>query len=266
MKQDYNSLDIFKHNVTYAAEQLALWEDGQLSRYDYTYNGIAFLNWPQIVGNDSALVGLARQAIGNSTNVIDQTKLSFLPDDSVPQIEMAFADGLIGTYPSEDDPLYGADFISIFAIGMRPLGRGSAHIRSSDISQSPAIDPQYASSEYDVRSIVEAGKYARRIAQTRPLADLLVGEYTPGLDAVWTDDEWAGYVRESLGTIYHYAGTCAMLPVGDGGVVDPRLRIWGTRNLRVVDASVIPVLIGSHTQTVTYGIAERAAEIIVEDF
>lgn len=265
LKPNYHSLDIFQHNATYAAEQLALWKAGQFSRYDYTYNAIAFLNWNEVVGNDSALISLAHQAIGNSTNVIDQTKLSFLSDDSVPQIEMSFADGLIGGYLPEDDPLYGSDFVGITVVGLRPLGRGSVHVRSADISQGPAIDPRYASSEYDVRTVVEAGKYARRIAQTRPLAGFLAAEHEPGLDAVGTDDEWAGYVREGLISMFHYAGTCAMLPVGDGGVVDPRLRVWGTRNLRVVDASVIPVLVGSHTQTVTYGIAERAAEIILKD-
>ncbi|KUI63925.1 Pyranose dehydrogenase 3 [Cytospora mali] len=267
LKPNYTSLDTFRYNTTYAAEQLALWKDGQFSRYDTTYNSISFLNWQQIVGNDSTLTTLAQQAIGNSTDVTDKTKLSFLSDPSVPQIELILADGTIGAgYPSEDDPLYGSDFVSIAAIAMRPLNRGSVHIRSANISQDPAIDPRYASSEYDVQSIVASAKYVRKIAQTQPLADFLVGEYAPGLAAVSTDDEWAEYVRENLLTIYHYAGTCAMLPVEDGGVVDPQLRVWGTRNLRVVDASVVPVLVGSHTQTVTYGIAERAAGIIIEDF
>lgn len=174
---------------------------------------------------------------------------------------------------------------------VRPLTRGSVHIRSSNISESPEIDPQYLSNSYDLQTLVEAGKFGRKIAQTEPLASLLVSEYTPGLSAVKTDDEWAGYAREAMRTIFHYSGTCAMLPKNDGGVVDPRLKVWGTTNLRVVDASIvrmslpllpcfwyqqntsqllvdvaqIPVLVASHTQTVTYGIAERAADIIIAD-
>lgn len=179
---------------------------------------------------------------------------------------------------------------------MRPLTRGSVHIQSSNISQSPAIDPRYLSNAYDLQTLIEGAKFGRKIAQTEPLASILVGEYAPGLSAVQTDEEWAEYARRGMRTIFHYSGTCAMLPREDGGVVDPRLRVWGATNLRVVDASIvcicfpfscldtplrreatgtgavipanvsqIPVLVASHTQTVTYGIAERAAEIIIED-
>lgn len=113
------------------------------------------------------------------------------------------------------------------------------HVRSSNISQSPVIDPQYVSNSYDLQTLVEAGKFARKIGQTEPMASILAGEYTPGLSAVQTDEEWAEYARKAMRTIYHYSGTCAMLPREDGGVVDPRLRVWGTTNLRVVDASIV---------------------------
>lgn len=122
---------------------------------------------------------------------------------------------------------------------MRALTSGSVHIRSSNISQSPEIDPRYASNAYDLQNLVEGGKFARKIAQTEPLASLFVGEYEPGLSAVQTDEEWADYARKSMLTIYHYSSTCAMMPKEDGGVVDPRLRVWGTENLRVVDASIV---------------------------
>jgi choline dehydrogenase-like flavoprotein len=122
---------------------------------------------------------------------------------------------------------------------VRPLSRGSVHIRSSDISQSPVIDPRYISNSYDLQALVEAGKFARKIGQTEPLASLLVGEYAPGPSTVSTDEQWAQYARQTMRTIFHFSGTCAMLPKEDGGVVDPRLRVWGTSNLRVVDASVV---------------------------
>lgn len=122
---------------------------------------------------------------------------------------------------------------------VRPLTMGSVHIRSSNISESPDIDPRYVSNSYDLQTLIEGGKYSRRIAQTEPLASLFAGEYQPGLDTVDTDEEWAEYAREGMRTIYHYSGTCAMLSKEDGGVVDPRLRVWGTKNLRVVDASIV---------------------------
>lgn len=101
------------------------------------------------------------------------------------------------------------------------------------------MDPQFASNAYDLQTLVEAGKFARKIAQTEPLASLFTSEYLPGLSAVQTDEEWADYVRKVMITISHYSSTCAMLPKEDGGVVDPRLRVWGTENLRVVDASIV---------------------------
>ncbi|KAK7718816.1 hypothetical protein SLS63_010422 [Diaporthe eres] len=256
LKPGYKSLDIFKYNATYAAEQLTLWENGQPSRYDDGLTTIAFLNWKQLLGDDTAVVDLAIQDFGNSTNVIDQAKLSFLSDYSVPQIEMTLNEKTnTGSYPPPDDPLYGSDFVNINGIAMRPLTRGSVHIQSSNISQSPAIDPRYLSNAYDLQTLIEGAKFGRKIAQTEPLASILVGEYAPGLSAVQTDEEWDEYARKAMRTIFHYSGTCAMLPREDGGVVDPRLRVWGTTNLRVVDASI----------TVTYGIAERAAEIIIQD-
>lgn len=124
---------------------------------------------------------------------------------------------------------------------VRPLTRGTVHIRSSNISESPELDPRYLSNSYDLQTLVEGGKFARKIAQTEPLASLLVSEYTPGLSAVQTDDEWTQYARDAMRTIFHYSGTCAMLPKEDGGVVDPGLKVWGTTNLRVVDASIVRI-------------------------
>jgi choline dehydrogenase-like flavoprotein len=81
-----------------------------------------------------------------------------------------------------------------------------------------------------------------------------------------TDAEWETYIRNNVFTFHHPLGTCAMLPKKDGGVVDPQLRVYGVENLRVVDASVIPMIISAHIQTAVYGIGERAAEIMVAKY
>lgn len=230
------------------------------------------MNWTQILGNDSTLTNLAQQAVGASPSVIDQTKLDFLSDPSVAQAEIVLVDGSLGpSYPAPGDPLYGADFLTLIGIAMRPLARGSVHVATADVASAPVIDPRYLDSAYDLQSLIELGRYMRRIAAGAPLAGLLAGEHLgPGAGMVDDndddDDAWEAYVRDAMMTIWHYAGSCAMLPLEDGGVVDPRLRVWGTSNLRVVDASVAPVLVASHTQTMVYGIAERAAEIIIEDY
>ena len=71
-------------------------------------------------------------------------------------------------------------------------------------------------------------------------------------------------MRNNSNIVYHPVGACAMLPKHDGGVVDSKLLVYGTSNLRVVDASVIPILVSTHPQTGIYGIAEREPEIISE--
>lgn len=243
-----------------------LWKASEVSRYDETSSGIAFLNWQQLTGNASQLVALAHDALSNSSSVIDQTKLSFLSNHSIPQMDLLLSDGLLGaSYPAVDDQLYGADFVTLVGIFMRPLSRGSVHIVSSDVSQAPRIDPQYLSSQYDVQSLIEAAKYLRRVASTKPLSHFFISEYQPSLASTSKDNEWAAYARESMFSIYHYSSTCAVLPRKDGGVVGPRLKVHGTQNLRVVDVSIMPVLVGSHTQTAAYGIAEVAADIIIDD-
>lgn len=181
-------------------------------------------------------------------------------------MELVLSDTFLGAgYPAVGDPLYGTDFVTLTNIFMRPIARGSVHRFSSDIAQAPAIDPQYLSSQYDVQSLADAARYQRKVATTAPLSQFLLDEYQPGLATTNTDEEWAAYIREVAFTIYHYSGTCAMLPKKDGGVVDPRLVVYGTSNLRVVDVSISPVLVGSHTQTLAYGIAEVAAGIIIQD-
>ena len=97
------------------------------------------------------------------------------------------------------------------------------------------------------------------------MSDVWVSEYEPGLDKVNTDAEWRDFVLNTTLSIYHPVGTCSMLPRKDGGVVDSKVKVYGTTNLRVVDASIIPVLISAHLQTAVYGIAEMAAEIIISD-
>ncbi|POS71834.1 GMC oxidoreductase [Diaporthe helianthi] len=120
LKPGYNSLDILKYNATYAAEQLALWKKGEFSRYDTTISSVGFLNWRQLLGNDTALVDLAKKGFGNSTNAIDQAKLSFLSDYNVPQVEVIMSENTVGPlYPPLDDPLYGSDFVTILGIASR---------------------------------------------------------------------------------------------------------------------------------------------------
>lgn len=224
----------------------------------------------QVVGDDSELVSLAKQS-ADANNSVDQRKLSYLTNKSlskqVPAFESFFSDGYSGASPApaSTSPLYDAHFFTIFSVVMHPFARGSVHINASDPTGKPVIDPKYASKPYDLKAIVEAAKFNRRIAEAPSLRYSWTDEYDPGL-SVTTDADWESWVRNNTLSIYHPLGSCAMLPQDKGGVVDSNLVVYGTQNLRIVDASVIPILPSGHLQTMVYGIAERAADIIVAQY
>lgn len=272
LKPNYTiAFDELRTNATYAAHQLSLWEARKLSAYDYTGSGYAYLSWPQALGNSSSdLVALARQS-AHPNSIIDQRKLAYLTtnlSNAVPDLEIIYSDGYTGVKgpPPATSSNYDARFFTLIAVVMHPFARGTVHINASDPTGKPVINPNYVSNPYDLGAIVEATKYSRKIAQNPSLADTWIDEYEPGLNVTESEAGWEQFARNTTLTIYHPLGTCAMLPLGDGGVVSPDLMVYGTANLRVVDASVIPIQPSAHIQTMVYGIGEIAAEIVVEKY
>ncbi|KAH9980477.1 alcohol oxidase [Russula compacta] len=152
-------------------------------------------------------------------------------------------------------------FASFMSFLNHPFSRGSIHINSNNPREHPVMDPHYFEEEYDLRSLVETVKFTRRIAQQEPFKSILEKERFPG-PSVQTDEELLNFVRESVSTTFHTAGACSMLPREDGGVVDNKLRVYGTTNIRVMDISIIPLHIAAHTQATAYAIGELGADII----
>jgi choline dehydrogenase len=148
---------------------------------------------------------------------------------------------------------------------LRPQSRGTVRIRSADPLEPPAIRPNYLSSELDRRAAIAGVKFARRLASTGPLDELMKREYRPG-DEVRTDEEILQFCREHGATIFHPVGTARMGDAsGRDAVVDHRLRVHGIQGLRVVDASIMPTLVSGNTNVPVIMIAERASDFILED-
>jgi choline dehydrogenase-like flavoprotein len=268
LQPNITGLDILRYNQTRAAIELDLWSQNQTSLYQYSGSCYGFLQWPQTTTNTTHLLDLARSA-ADPTNAIDRMKLSLLSDprSRAPDLQVVFGDGYIGTrgYPAAGTPGHGKSYATLLAGVMHPFARGSVHIVDASPSSAPAIDPRYLSNAFDLEATKQAAKYLRQMGTSSPFKDLCVAEFDPG-SRTQSDAEWEAYVRENVSTFYHPLGTCAMLPEADGGVVDGELRVYGVRNLRVVDASVIPIMISANIQTAVYGVAERAAEIIAEGY
>jgi choline dehydrogenase-like flavoprotein len=268
LKPEVLGLDILKYNTTRAAIELDLWKRGMTSLYQYAGSAYGLMKWKQAIGDDSKLRKLAEQSADKS-NPVDRKKLSLLLDDNsgAPDIEVIFSDGYISIrgYPANGTAGYGKQYATLLAGVMHPFARGTVHINGSDPATKPLIDPRYMSTPYDLEATKQALMYTRKMANTAPYPDVWVKEFDPG-NAVQTDAQFEKYVRDNVFTFYHPLGTCAMLPKKDGGVVDPQLKVYGVEGLRVVDASVIPMIISAHIQTAVYGIAERAAEMIVAKY
>jgi choline dehydrogenase len=146
---------------------------------------------------------------------------------------------------------------------MRPKSRGTVEIKSADPLEPPAMRPNYLDTEYDRRIMVEGAKFVRRLAATAPLSSYVLGEHSPGA-GVRSDQEILAAVRDAGSSGYHPCGTCRM-GQDERAVVDPRLRVRGVKGLRVVDASVMPTLVSGNTNAATLMIAEKGAEMILED-
>jgi choline dehydrogenase-like flavoprotein len=260
------SSDELRSNATYRTQQLALYNASQPSIYWGSRTAFAFLNWDQV--GAPALKTLAVQAVDADNTTANNQKIQFITNPSknndVPQVEIFLSDGYSGAkgYPTDNTTAaYDDGFFTLYAALQHLLSHGSVHITSTNVSVQPAINPNYLSSPYDLQAMTTAAKYIRQIAQMPPLNTYWVSEYEPGMQ-VQSDADWEYYVRNSSFTIYHPVGTCAMLPLENGGVVDPTLKVYGVKSLRIVDASIMPVLPSGHLQTLVYGIAERAAKIV----
>ena len=154
-----------------------------------------------------------------------------------------------------------SDGFTIHACQLRPESRGTITLASNDPFDHPLIDPNYLATEEDRRAMREGVKISREIAAQDAFSDFRGDEFMPG-PGVQSDDEIDAFVRETGETIYHPVGTVSM-GIHDADPLDGELRVRGVEGLRVVDASVMPTLIGGNTNAPTIMIAEKAADMIL---
>jgi choline dehydrogenase len=147
---------------------------------------------------------------------------------------------------------------------LRPESRGSVRIQSIDPLEPPAMQPNYLSTTNDRATLIAGIRLARRLAATRALAPYVKTEYRPG-PAAQSDDDLLEFAKNTGGTIFHPSGTCKMGDIERDSlaVVDSELKVHGVSALRVVDCSVMPVLVSGNTNVPVVMIAEKAADHIL---
>jgi choline dehydrogenase len=155
------------------------------------------------------------------------------------------------------------DGFSVHVCQLRPESRGRIGLHSADPFADPAIFANYLATEEDRRALREGVKMTREVSGQKALKAIRGEEVSPGT-SVNSDEEIDAWIRRSAETIYHPVGTCRMGVAGDAmAVVDGELKVQGIAGLRVIDASVMPTLVGGNTNAPTIMIAEKAADMIL---
>lgn len=265
LKLGFFSSDKLARNATYAAEQLNLYNTRREGILTQVVSLLDFEPLHVVLTEEEISEGL-QYLKDNSTSlplqlfeavkkqVLHGTPFEFLLiNQGSAQLE--------GTSTFSTSP--NVSYIAIASSLQYPFSRGSSHISSRDPRKPPLIDTGFFNHPFDSWLFAKACKHSRKIMESAEWDDVILKEVSPG-NTVQTDEEWRHYVAKNTDTFYHPVGTAAMLPQELGGVVDPDLRVYGTQNLRVVDASIFPVHMATHPQLSIYAISEIAAEKILD--
>jgi choline dehydrogenase-like flavoprotein len=157
-------------------------------------------------------------------------------------------------------PLHDFPAITVSVCNLRPLSRGSSHIKGPDPATPPAINPNYFSSPGDRQIAVDCIRHARRLMATSAMAPFAPKEFRPGA-GVASDDALIRAAGDIATTIFHPVGT-ARMGADPGAVVDPELRVKGVGGLRIADGSVMPEITSGNTHAPITMIAEKAAQML----
>ncbi|KAH6665565.1 GMC oxidoreductase-domain-containing protein [Halenospora varia] len=185
-------------------------------------------------------------------------------------IEYYYEAAYYPTFPYPGYPPKGNEsYISLTAGLLAPVSKGNVTLQSNSVADALVINPNYFEAESDQRIAVYAFKKLRKLLISPAMFRWGIGpnngEVVPGIN-VQSDEEILNYIRSTEIPVWHASGTCVMLPREKEVVVDPRLKVPGLKGLRVVDASIFPFVPDQHTQGSVYMVAEKATDMIKEDW
>jgi choline dehydrogenase-like flavoprotein len=196
----------------------------------------------------------ARPAATEQRLLAQQIDLIFSPNSTVPLAEILW-------FPVEMG-------IVVQFWNLLPLSRGSIHITSSNATAPPAINPNFFQLPIDMYVQAAIAIRIREFFATPPLSQLVTSEVSPTFELVprnttWRDPVWQTWIKKTSSSNSHPLSTCAMMSEELGGVVDTEGKVYGTKNVRVVDASVFPTQISGHLTASVYAIAGKISDAIL---
>jgi choline dehydrogenase len=205
-----------------------------------------------------ALFGRGALTFGATTVSIFCRSQPDLPD---PDLQLLFFPGNLREKAPNELSKFTAVRLSVTAT--RPRSRGTVLAQSSDPFAPPVIQPHYLRDPHDLEVIAAGVRMGRKIFEQPAFAQYVVAERQPGPKLV-SEAAIEDWIRDTGRTVYHPVGTCRMGEDAEA-VVDSRLRVKGAENLRVVDASIMPVTTTGNTNAPTIMIAEKASQMILDD-
>jgi choline dehydrogenase-like flavoprotein len=208
---------------------------------------------------------LARKIVAD----LPPNESTFEREKKLIEMQLDLAWSLNSTVPlAEADWFPVGTAISVVFWALLPFSRGSVHITSSSPTHTPSIDPNFLQLHIDTLVQTAAARKLREYFSTEPLSKYVTAEVAPGPDAVpasagLRDPAWYKWIASAFGSNSHPVSTAAMRSRELGGVVDSEGKVYGTANVRVVDASVFPTQISGHLTASIYTIAGKIADGIV---
>ncbi|KAH7909679.1 alcohol oxidase [Hygrophoropsis aurantiaca] len=263
VKKGVFTFDKLRIDSEYQAAQMAEYREKGTGAYATTVSAYGFITLDKFL--TTAEIGDLKKKLDKLINEASsefykqqlQIRKDYLDHPGVGDVEIIMVPKAFATQPPKDDTSY----MSLCTCIPHAVARGTVHITKNDALLPPAIDPQYLSNEVDTYILTKAAQFLRTISENAELKSYIDAPSSPPAD-VKTYEQWEAYVRAHTSTVQHPAGTAAMASKELGGVVDSKLLVYGTKNLRVVDMSIVPIHIAAHTLDTAYAIGEKAFAII----
>lgn len=188
--------------------------------------------------------------------------LKLTPESAKPEIQFYFVIVLAFDHGKDMFMKHG---MSAHAVLLHPKSRGTVRLASSNYKDDPILDFNYLEHTDDLKTLVEGCKRVDAVFDTPTMRQYVKNKLVTA--NMRSEQDWIGMIRKQSGTVYHPVGSCKMGPVSDPlAVVDARLKVHGIQGLRIVDSSIMPAIVGGNTMAPTIMIAEKAADMIKEEW
>ena len=237
--------------LSYAANEAFLKNaSGPLSSF-----GAGYYGWEKLPEPYRSRLSASTLKLLNESFPADWPEIEYLPASGY----LGYQDTFLG------DPADGYNYAYLQAAVVSPSSRGSISIQSNSMTKPPVINPNWLTDPADVELALQSFRRLREMWKYLSEKGLTIGEEILPGPKVTTDEDILYYIRQSLIEVWHAAATCKMGKATDSlAVIDSSARVFGTKKLRVVDASAFPFLTPGHPQATIYALAEKIAAQILQ--